>query len=175
MKYAARFMPDLIIRQPPPKALGMDIAAPVPSSVCSSPAPEMTFCVIRTPYPATEQSLPHKKTLQNKKKQRISPLLFSGLYPPPGTLPNPNLLQRGLSSGAGGDRNAGDLAHYRILNRAEGVHARTILAHRACPRGIATGRARHRERIAALGASRQCGIDHAGARRGRHEGTGASA
>jgi hypothetical protein len=24
------------------------------------------------------------------KKQRISPLLLSGLYPPPGTLPNPN-------------------------------------------------------------------------------------
>jgi hypothetical protein len=27
---------------------------------------------------------------ENKKKQRISPLLLSGLYPPPGTLPNSN-------------------------------------------------------------------------------------
>jgi hypothetical protein len=27
---------------------------------------------------------------QKKKKQRISPLLLSGLYPPPGTLPKPD-------------------------------------------------------------------------------------
>src|ERR1035437_1432661 len=92
------------------------------------------------------------------KKQRISPLLLSGLYPPPGTLPNPNLLQRGLGSGAGGDRRGG-VAHYAIRDCAEGAHARSVLSHRVCLNREAGGRdgatrGRRAERIAALGVGR---------------------
>src|ERR1700730_3057339 len=59
------------------------------------------------------------------KKQRISPLLLSGLYPPPGTLPNPSLLQREFASGAGGERSRG-VAHHSICGRAESTHARRV-------------------------------------------------
>src|ERR1700686_2252484 len=87
------------------------------------------------------------------KKQRISPLLLSGLYPPPGTLPNPNLLQRGFGSGAGGERTGG-VAHHSIRDRAEGAHARGVLSLRVCVRYIGRGRGaargRRSERIAAL-------------------------
>src|SRR5208282_4495130 len=102
-----------------------------------------------------------RKTSHNSKKQRISPLLLSGLYPPPGTLPNPNLFQRGLGSGAGADRPGGDVAHHGIRDRAEGAHARTIRSHRGCIRIIAAGRARSTEVIAALSARRQLAVDPA--------------
>src|SRR5208282_6926683 len=113
-----------------------------------------------------------RKTSHNSKKQRISPLLLSGLYPPPGTLPNPILLKRGFGSVAGGDRRGAGLAHDCVLNRAERVHARLVGADRVSPRCIATGVASNLERIAALAARRQRRIDHAGTCRGRYAGAG---
>src|ERR1019366_2801750 len=105
-----------------------------------------------------------ERVLNAKKKQRISPLLLSGLYPPPGTLPNPNLLQRGFGSGAGADP-SGNGAHHSIRDRAEGAHARGVRSHWVCPRSIAARRARGGEGIAALGAARQRRIDQASATR----------
>ncbi len=98
-----------------------------------------------------------------------------GLYSADAALPNPDLLKWGFSALATADRRRTGLAHDCILNRTEGVHARLIRAHRVCPRSIATRRARHRERITALSARSQCGIDHAGARRSGHVGSRASA
>src|SRR6266404_9401088 len=112
----------------------------------------------------------NKKTPPQIKKQRISPLLLSGLYPPPGTLPNLTLLERGLGSGASGER-SGAVAHHSIRDRAEGAYARSVSSDRRRDRLIGGGRsagyARQREGIAALGARCQLRIDQASARRVR--------
>src|ERR1700674_3784980 len=91
------------------------------------------------------------------KKQRISPLLLSGLYPPPGTLPNPNLLERGLGSGASGERSSA-VAHHSIRDRAEGTYARSVGRDRRRKGLIGGGRG-------AVEARRQLGIDQASASR----------
>src|ERR1035438_966098 len=65
------------------------------------------------------------KRFQRKKAEDFSSA-FSGLYPPPGTLPNPNLLQRGFGAGAGADGSGTGYPHNGILNRAEGAHARAV-------------------------------------------------
>src|ERR1700674_53658 len=110
------------------------------------------------------------------KKQRISPLLLSGLYPPPGTLPNPSLLERGLGSGASGER-SGAVAHHSIRDRAEGAYARSVGSDRRrdglVGGGRSAGYARQQEGIAALGARCQLRIDQASARRVRRSAAGA--
>src|ERR1700736_7021618 len=89
------------------------------------------------------------------KKQRISPLLLSGLYPPPGTLPNPTLLERGFGSSASGER-SGAVAHDSIRDRAEGAYARGVGSDRRRDRliggGGCAGYARDHKGVAALGA-----------------------
>src|ERR1039458_4147226 len=108
------------------------------------------------------------------KKQRISPLLLSGWYPPPGTLPNPNLLQRGFGSGASGGRSGGS-SHHSIRDRAEPAHARSVHSHWDCPSSIAARRAHGGEVIATLEAARQRRIDQASGSRCGNDGAGAGA
>src|SRR3977135_1929019 len=73
------------------------------------------------------------------KKSRISSLLLSGLYPPPGTLPNPTLLERGSGSSASGEC-SGAVAHHSIRDRAEGAYARGVGSDRRRDRLIGGGR-----------------------------------
>src|SRR6267143_5396986 len=111
------------------------------------------------------------------KKQRISPLLLSGLYPPPGTLPNLTLLERGLGSGASGER-SGAVAHHSIRDRAEGAYARSVGSdrrrHSLVGGGRSAGYANNREGVAALGARCQLRIDQASASRSWRCAAGAS-
>src|SRR5208282_1639587 len=160
-KTVARFVPEFVHQDDRLKPCECTSLPSPCFAVPVSPASEMTFCVIATPYPAHEANhFPARNPSKIKKAEYFSSAFFR-LVPSPGTLPNPNLLKRGFGSGAGGDRGGAGLAHDCILNRAEGVHARLIRAHRVRPRCIATDRACHRERIAALGATRQCRINHA--------------
>jgi len=86
------------------------------------------------------------------KKQRISPLLLSGWYPPPGTLPNSNLLERGLGSDA--LRAGGADADDSIRDRAEVAHAGLVGSQRVGVRRVGgsrrAGDVGQNERIAAL-------------------------
>src|ERR1700730_2960795 len=111
------------------------------------------------------------------KKQRISPLLLSGLYPPPGTLPNRNLLQGGFGSSAGGECSRG-VAHDGISNRAEGTYTSRVLGKRVSVRNV-VGRwcaaSAHDEGVAALGTARQLRINQASRSGGRQSGARAVA
>src|SRR6266446_108606 len=119
----------------------------------------------------------NKKTPPQIKKQRISPLLLSGLYPPPGTLPNLTLLERGLGSSASGECSSA-VAHHSIRDPTEGAYARSVSSERRRDRLIGGGRcagyAHHGERIATIGARRQLRIDQASASRSRRSAARAS-
>src|SRR5260370_23011857 len=107
---------------------------------------------------------PGRKQLMHRSQRKLPKIqksrgfllcFFSGWYPPPGTLPNSNLLKRGFGSGAGGGRSGAGLAHDCVLNRTERVHARAVQGDRVSVRKIAAGCTRRSERITTLGAGRQ--------------------
>src|SRR5271155_686502 len=123
-----------------------------------------------SPIVVVEAENEAKKT----KKQRISPLLLVGLYPPPGILPKTKLLKRGFGSDAARDGRGAGLAHNRILDRAERVHTRAVRGDRVAVYVVAAREAGRLKRVAALGATSQLRIDQA-SRSGRWHGRAGAA
>src|ERR1022692_2610964 len=95
---------------------------------------------------------------KRKKSRGFLLCFFSGLYPPPGTLPIKHLLiQRGLGviAPASCDRRRRVDAHYSVSERAEITHAALVRLEGRSDDVIgrdrsAAGRAGHTERVTAL-------------------------